>query len=361
MIAPDTARLTVDLDALAANLDLIRTHAPGADVAPAVKADAYGLGAEAVTRRLRAEGVQAFHVARIAEGERLRVALGSGPAIWVLDGCPPGQAARLEAADLRPVLNSLAQIETWRARAAGRRLPCALHVDTGMNRLGLRPEEAEALATASDRLAGLDVEVVASHLACADEPERPENARQLTLFRDVASLFPDARKSLSASAGVFLGEAYRFDQVRPGITLYGGGPRSVPDSRVRAVATLDAEILQVRSVPPGEAVGYGGTWRADRPTRLAILGVGYADGVQRANQPRGGVVLHGRRLSMVGRVSMDLIAVDLQDATASPGDRVELFGPGLPLDEAAAAAGTIAYELLTRVAPRVGKRYVGQA
>lgn len=359
MSASDTARLTVDLDALAANLDLIRTHAPGVEVAPAVKADAYGLGAEAVARRLRAEGVRALFVARVGEGERVRAALGPEPTIWVLDGCPPGQAARLEAAGLRPVLNSVAQVETWRARATGRRLPCALHVDTGMNRLGLRPEEAEALATAPDRLSGLDVELVMSHLACADEPDRPENARQLDAFRGVIGLFRDARRSLSASAGVFLGEAYRFDQVRPGITLYGGGPRCAPDPRVRPVATLEAEILQVRNVLPGETVGYGGTWCAERPTRVAILGVGYADGVQRSNQPRGAVALNGRRLPMLGRVSMDLIAVDLADAPASPGDRVELFGPSLPIDDAAANAGTVAYELLTRVAPRVAKRYVG--
>jgi alanine racemase len=359
MSAPDTARLTVNLDAIAANLALIREHAPGAEVAPAVKADAYGLGADAVARRLRAEGASAFFVARVGEGERLRAALGPEPTIWVLDGCPPGQAARLEAADLRPVLNSVAQLETWRARATGRRLRCALHVDTGMNRLGLRPEQAETLATAPDRLSGLDVELLISHLACADAPDRPENARQLASFNGVIGLFPDARRSLSASAGVFLGRAYRFDQVRPGITLYGGGPRCTPDPRVRPVATLEAEILQVRSVPPGETVGYGGTWRAERPTRVAILGVGYADGVPRSNQPRGAVALNGRRLPMIGRVSMDLIAVDLEDAPAAPGDTVELFGPSLPIDEAAANAGTLAYELLTRVAPRVENRYLG--
>lgn len=357
MSAFDTTRLTVDLDALTANLKLIRAHAPDAEVAPAVKADAYGLGAARVAARLRDEGATAFFVARVGEGERLRSALGPEPVIWVLDGCPPGQAARLQAADLRPVLNSPAQVETWRARATGSSLPCALHVDTGMNRLGMRPEEAEALALSPDRLRGLSVELVMSHLACADEPDRPENAGQLEAFRAVADRFPDARRSLAASAGVFMGDAYRFDVVRPGITLYGGGPRGVPDSRVAPVATLEAEILQVRTVPPGESVGYGGTWRAERPTRLAILGIGYADGVQRSSQPRGAVALNGRRLPMVGRVSMDLIAVDLGDAQAAPGDRVELFGPNLPLDEAAANAGTVAYELLTRAAPRVETVY----
>lgn len=354
-----TATLAVDLDALAANLALVRAHAPGAEVAPAVKADAYGLGAEPVVRRLLDEGVRAVFVARVAEGERLRAALGPGLTIWVLDGCPPGQAARLEAADLRPVLNSAAQVETWRARAVGRRLACALHVDTGMNRLGMRPEEAEALALSPDRLAGLDVELVMSHLACADEPERSENVRQRDVFAAVAERFPDARRSLSASAGAFLGEAFRFDVVRPGITLYGGGPRCTPDARVRPVATLQAEILQVRQVMPGEAVGYGGTWTAERPTRVGVLGIGYADGVQRSNQPRGAVAFGGRRLPMLGRVSMDLIAVDLLDTAAAPGDTVELFGPTLLLDQAAADAGTIAYELLTRVATRVDKSYVG--
>jgi alanine racemase len=356
------AVLTVDLDALAANYAALAREARGAEVAPAVKADGYGLGAGPVARRLWAEGARRFFVARLSEGESLRAELGETRAatIHVLDGA--AGAERLLAAGLSPVLNSAAEVEAWTACAhrLGRRLACAVHIDTGINRLGMRLDEAQALLTAPDRLDGLEVELVMSHLACADEADHPMNASQAAAFRRAAHLFPQARKSLANSAGVFLGEDFRFEVVRPGISLYGGGPLGVADARIAQVATLHASILQVRTVRPGESVGYGATWTAERPTRVALLAAGYADGVLRSLSGRGYGWLEGRDCPFLGRVSMDMIAVDVSDnAAARPGALVELLGANVPVDTVAQAAGTIAYEVLTRIAPRVTRRYLG--
>jgi len=355
------ARLTLDLDALAANYQALRKRAGDAELAPAVKADGYGLGAALVADRLWSEGARSFYVARLSEGVALRQALGDRAAtIYVLDGATPGSGDALEGANLVPVLNSLPQIEAWNAQARAGRLRAALHVDTGMNRLGLRPEEVKVLVGATDRLKRLDLDLVISHLACADEPSHPLNASQLARFQEAVALLPSAKRSLSNSAGLFLGDAYRFDQARPGISLYGGGPEGVPHPEIRAVATVEAPILQVRVVPRGESVGYGAGWTASDTTRVAIVAAGYADGVLRASHPNGQVWFDGARRRLLGRVSMDLIAVEITDCDAArPGARVELFGSNLPIDEAAAAAGTSAYELLTRVAPRAHRVMVG--
>ena len=350
----ETSLLTLDLDALASNHAVLGAQAGGAEVAPAVKADGYGLGAGLVAGRLWDEGAKSFYVARLSEGLALRRALGDRAAtIYLLDGVTPGSAPAIEAARLTPVLNSLPQVEAWNSHARGRTLEAALHIDTGMNRLGLRPEEAVVLTGAMDRLKHVHIGLVISHLACASEPDHPLNARQLARFTEAAALFPDARRSLANSGGIFLGDAYRFDQVRPGISLYGGGPRDVPDARIKAVATLEAPVLQVRVVPRGESIGYGATFTAVETTRVAILAVGYADGLPRAAHPRGAVWFDGARRPLLGRVSMDLVAVDITGCDAArPGALMQVIGPDLPVDEAAAAAGTTAYELLTRIAPR---------
>lgn len=352
--------LTVDLDALAANHATLRAQA-GAEVAPVVKADGYGLGAGVVARRLHAEGARRFFVARASEGEALRRDLGARPAaVFVLDGASPKTAARLAAADLTPVLNSIDQVAAWAVQASGGpTLPAALHVDTGMNRLGLTLAEAEALARAPERLAGLRIAHVMSHLACADTPDHPMNARQLTAFREARALFPDATASLANSAGVFLGPDYAFDLVRPGIGLYGGGPRGRSDPRLQPVATLEAIILQVRDVRAGDTVGYGATFTAPNPMRVAVLAAGYADGLLRAGSPGGFAAMGGRRVPLLGRISMDLIAIDVTGLPAREGDRVQLLGPDVPIDAAAAAAGTLAYELLVRLAPRAERRWIG--
>ena len=319
-----------------------------------VKADGYGLGALPVARRLHAEGARSFFVARVAEGEALRPALPDA-VVYVLDGCPPGTADRLQSARLTPVLNSADQIAEWTAAAAGS--PAALHVDTGMNRLGLRADELDRLPG----LNGLRVDLVMSHLACADQPEHPLLRRQREAFAAVRARFPDARGSLAASAGVFLGQAFRHDLVRPGISLYGGGPRGRTDPRIRQVATFEAPVLQVREVRAGETVGYGATFTAGRPLTVAVVAAGYADGIIRAGGPTASAWVAGDRRRYLGRISMDLIAVDVTGATVRPGDPVQLLGPEIPVDEAAAWSGTLAYELLTRLAPRAGRVYLGEA
>jgi alanine racemase len=355
------ARLTIDLDALAANFACLRGVAGGVEVAPVVKADAYGLGVGPVARRLRAEGAAAFFVARLGEGEALRDVLGAEPTIYVLDGAPPGAAGRLATAGLTPVLNSAAQIADWRANGASA-VPAALHVDTGMNRLGLRADEIEGLRRPGGGLNGLAVELVISHLACASQAGHPLNDRQRDAFDRVRALFPDARASLANSSGAFLGQAYHFDMVRPGVALYGGGPFGASDARLAAVATLEAPILQLREVAAGETVGYGAAFTAARPMRIAVIAAGYADGVLRAQSPSGYGWFGGSRRDLLGRVSMDLIAIDAgEDDAPRPGAMVELLGPHVPLDEVAGWGGTISYEVLTRLSTRAGRRYLGAA
>jgi alanine racemase len=356
------ASLTIDLDALAANHALLRAHAGAAEVAPVVKADGYGLGASSIARRLQLEGASRFFVARVSEGEALRRVLGPEPFIYVLDGCPQGAADRLTDAALIPVLNSTEQVADWNTlgRVAGL-APTALHIDTGMNRLGLSQAEAEQLAGRGGVLAGVNIDLVISHLSRAATPEDPFNRRQREALAGARRLFPSARFSLANSTGVFLGPEFQFDMVRPGITLYGGGPFQRPDPRIAAVATLEAPILQVRLVPVGDSVGYGAAWTATKPTQVAIVAAGYADGVLRAQSPGGYGWLDGGRRPLLGRVSMDLIALDVTNcAGARPGAMVQLLGADVLVDEAASAGGTMAYELLTRLSARARRVYRGQ-
>lgn len=349
-----TSRFTVDLDALAANHATLAAEAGGAEVAAMLKANAYGLGKTPVGLRLGDCGVRSFFTAGVLGAEALRALLGPEPDIYVLDGCRPGDAPRLTAANLTPVLNSLEQVAVWRDAASGLgTLKAALHVDTGMNRLGVRPEEAADLAASNTALDRVEVTVVMSHLACGDEPGHPMNARQLDLFRQVRPLFPNARASFANSGGLFLGPEHHFDMVRPGVSMFGGGPFGRPDARIAPVGTLEAEILQVRAVPRGETVGYAASFTAEAPRTIATVGIGYADGVLRSNQPRAHVWLEGELRPVVGRISMDTLAVDVTGLDVRPGQFVELFGANLPVDDAAAAAGTISYELLTSVGSRV--------
>lgn len=345
MPAPSPALLTVDLSALAANYRTLEAVG-GVPVHAVVKADAYGLGAAACAERLMREGARTFFVARTREGEQLRAVLGPEAAIYVLDGCLTGRARRLRDADLRPVLNTDAQLAEWRAAGGGR---CGLQIDTGMNRLGFRPEAAP------EPFEGLDL--VLSHLACADDPSEPMNGRQRDAFAAAAARYPGMVRSFANSGGVFLGDDYGFDASRPGICLYGGGPEGRPDVRIRPVATFTAEVLQVRDVPAGESVGYSRAFVAKTPRRIATVAAGYADGVLRSYSPRGEVFLAGERRPIVGRVSMDVCAVDVTGMVVGVGDAVELFGPNRMLDDAAAAAGTVAWELLTSVAGRVPRQY----
>jgi alanine racemase len=361
MAVSSSARLTIDLDALAHNFVALRAEAGGVEVAPVLKADGYGLGAGPLARRLWIEGARRFFVARLSEGEALRKALGPDmpAAVCVLDGFGPGCGPRLAAAALTPVLHSLPQVSAARTWAgANGPLRAVLHVDTGMNRQGVTPDEARALAQSPDGLAGLEIEVVMSHLGSAPEPGDPRNRLQLDRFRAVRPLFPQARASFAASAGVFLGPDYRFDIVRPGVGLFGGGPEERPDPRLRAVATFEAPIVDIRNIAPGETVGYGSALRVDRPTRAAVVAAGYADGLIRAAKGRSHGWLDGARRRVL-TVTMDLIALDIGEAQAKIGDYVELLGPNILLDELAADAGTVAHECLVRLGDRAERIYLG--
>ena len=344
---PSPATLTVDLNALAHNFHALEAIS-GAPVHPVVKADSYGLGAVACASRLMSEGARVFFVARLLEGEVLRTGLGAEPTIYVLDGCVGDNASRLKAADLRPVLNHGEQLASWRAAGGG---ACGLQIDTGMNRLGFRAEDAP------DPFDGL--ELVMSHLACADDPSQPMNRGQCDAFTAVAQQYPGTMRSFANSGGCFLGPDYAFDAVRPGICLYGGGPEGRPDDRIRSVATLTAQVLQIRDVPAGESVGYSRGFKAQSAVRIATCGVGYADGVLRSTNAKGlgRVWANGALCPILGRVSMDVIAIDVTDVDIAVGDDVELFGTNRALDDAATAAGTISYELLTSVTARVPRLF----
>lgn len=350
---PHRARLTVDLAALDRNYRFLSGIAGGADVAPVVKADGYGLGARRVGVSLWESGARSFFVARLDEGEALRRALGPGrPArIFVLDGLVPGTAGRVRRSDLIPMLADTVQVAA--ARAEGPGFPVGLHVDTGMNRQGLAPQALADLAAEG----GLEPVLLMSHLGSAAEPDSPRNHIQLERFREARRLFPDLPASLAASAGLFLGPEWRFEMVRPGISLFGGGPLERPDPRIAAVATLDAPILYVRTVAAGEWLGYGSRLKLDQPMRIAVVAAGYADGVLRRGGGRASAWFAGAPRP-VRIVNMDLLAIEIGDAPARPGDRVELMGPNLPLDDLAAATDTVAHECLVRLSSRARRRYV---
>lgn len=363
MPQPSNARLTVDLDALAHNYAVLKDHAAGAEVAPVVKSDGYGLGATPVARRLWSEGARSFFVARIAEGEALRQGLGRREAtIYVLDGFPPGAGERVVASDLTPALSTLPQVSAARAfaTARGEPLKVALHIDSGMNRYGLTPDQARAVADQPNGLASLQLDLVMSHLGSSPEAGHPRNALQLERFNGARARFKGARASLANSGGIFLGPQYCFDLVRPGISLYGGGPEERPDPRLEAVARLEAPILDIRTIAPGEHLGYGSNLIVAETTRAAVVAAGYTDGVVRAAKQRGYAWYAGKRRKLL-IVTMDLILVELGQDAAAVGDWVELLGSNAHLDELATAADTVAHEVLVRLSARADRIYLGEA
>lgn len=361
MIEPD-GLLTIDLDALSANYRRIKQLAPGVEVAAVVKADAYGLGMAPVATALAAAGARIFCVATAEEGLALRALLPAAR-IGLLNGLPESELQPLIDLKLWPVLNSLPELRRWQAAAKGaaRPLPAILHFDTGMNRLGFEAADIDALTNRQDAMAGLELRLVMSHLACADEPQHPLNAMQLQAFRRILSRFPQAPASLANSAGVLLGRDYQFDLVRPGCALYGLQP-TPGTAGFNPVVRLSTRVLQIRTVKRGETVGYGASYRAESPRVVAIIGAGYADGWPRALSGHGHVAFQGRRLPIIGRVSMDLSAVDVTALGAGgimPGDRIDLIGPGNSADIVATESGTIGYEILTRLGKRYKRRYTG--
>jgi alanine racemase len=366
----EAARLTVRLGAVADNYRTFRRLAGPAATAAVVKADGYGMGAQRIAPALAAAGCDSFFVARLAEGVALRHLLPQAR-IFILDGAAPDAVPALLSYNLIPALNSLADIAAWQAAAvvARQTLEAVVHVDTGMSRLGLPAYEVTVLAAeAKKRLAGLNLALVMSQLACADEPASPMNPAQLSNFRTVLAMLPPAPASLAASAGILLAPDYHFDLVRPGVGLYGANPRGTGDNPMKTVAVLTARVLQVRRIDKGESVGYGATWQADGPRLIATLALGYADGVLRSASNRGVAAFRGKLVPYVGRVSMDLVTVDVTGLAADPkvgepraGDEVELLGDSVSLERLAEAAGTNAYEILNRLGRRVPRHYTDSA
>lgn len=365
------ATLVVDLGAIAENFRRIETLCPGVQVGASVKADAYGLGLEPVARTLAQAGCAIFFVATPGEGQALRAVLPEAE-IVVLNGPSPGQTDIFHAARLSPALNSLEQIEIWRAGADNTNggPEAWLHADTGMNRLGLSDDEIGVLVSEPSRLAGIPVSSVISHLACADTPDHPMNAAQLNAFQSartrIEALTGPLRASLANSPGVFLGPDFHFDLVRPGAALYGLSPNPDRPQTMKQVVVIHAKILQVRSVDTPMTVGYGAAHRVEKPARIATIAAGYADGYPRAATGNSGVTMQahiaGHAAPLCGRVSMDLMTLDVsgvpEDLTR-PGQTVELLGPHVGVDELAAASGTIGYEVLARLGNRLHRVYKG--
>jgi alanine racemase len=371
--------LTVDLAAIVANWNALAKRVVPADCAAVIKADAYGCGIEPVAAALARAGCITFFVAHLGEARKVRAAAPDA-AVYVLNGFPPGAAALFAEIDARPVIGSVAEYVEWDAfrTASGWRGLAALHFDTGMNRLGLMLEEAR-LFTTRVKMPDHGIALVMSHLACADIPGHPLTPKQIEAFRNLRYLFRGIPTSLANSAGIFLGPASHCDMVRPGVALFGSNPTPAAPNLMTSVVTLRARVVQVRAVARGETVGYGATWTAARPARVAIVSVGYGDGYPRAaSNARGGLnpaaatrgatragpgaIVAGRRCPMAGRISMDLMAFDV---TAVPedqvrrGDAATLIGGGITIDDVALWSGTIGYEVLTSLGRRYRREWVG--
>ena len=293
---------------------------------------------------------------------RLRAIVPAGSAIYVLHGPPPGTAADFIEHGLIPVLNDPGQVRAWSAACAraGRRLAAAVQVDSGMSRMGLAPADLEALGDPRDWLAAFEPVLLMSHLACADAPDHPLNARQRARFDAIRARFPALPASLANSSAIFLGPGFRHDLVRPGAALYGINPQPGQANPLRQAVALDARIVQVRTIEAGDAVGYGARYVADGTRRIATIAIGYADGWLRALSGRGCAHIDGVRVPIAGTVSMDSITLDVTgtpDARLEPGMTVELLGAHQHVDAVAAEAGTIGYEVLTRLGSRFERRY----
>jgi alanine racemase len=366
-LATATGILTVDLDAIVANWRKLEKTAVPAECAAVIKADAYGCGVDPVARALAAAGCKTFFVATLAEAGAARAALPS-TVIYVLDGFFQNSGDAYAKIDARPVIGDLNELAEWDVfcRRTGWTGGAAIHIDTGMNRLGLTIAEAQGIVpriNAGDH----GITLVMSHLACAESLNHPLNAKQVAGFREIASLFSGVPASLSNSSGVFLGAQFQFDMVRPGAALYGVNPTPEADNPMQPVVELKARIVQVRNVERGESVGYGGTWTTRRPTRLAIVSAGYADGYFRSGGSNDGtrgaeIVVAGKRCPVAGRISMDLMAIDVTDLDKNAvrrGHMVTLIGEGITVDELAHHFGTIGYEVLTNLGRRYARVYKG--
>jgi alanine racemase len=368
-LPPDaTGLLTVDLAALAANWKALAKRAGKAHCAAVVKADAYGVGLEPAAQALAKAGAETFFVATFDEAARLRALLPAAT-IYLLNGLNVGSAASVCALGVRPVLGSMAEIDEWEAHAdaSGEETPAAIHIDTGMNRHGLTLAEAETLAPklVTDEIT-FKPALVMSHLACADEPSHPMNRQQTETFAAIAKLFPGIPASLCNSAGLLAFPDAHFDLVRPGISLYGGRALNAGENPMQPVVKLQARVVTVREAKSGTSVGYGARLHLARDTKLAIVSAGYADGMLRAagssdNKKGADAIVAGIRCSVAGRISMDLLAIDVTDVPADKvkrGDLVTLLGDGITVDDLAGHARTIGYEVLTSLGPRWKRIYL---
>ena len=333
-----------------------------------IKADAYGLGIGPIARALTNEGCKTFFVASIDEG-RIAREVQPGAVIYVLDGLLPGAEAHYSGFDLRPVLSSLAEVRDWAtySRSRNQKLAAAVHIETGMHRLAMPEDELRQLAAEPGIFAEFNLCLVMSHLACADEPANPMNEMQRERFNALRSLLPPAPASLSNSGGTFLGSNYHYDLVRPGIALYGGRAHEGKENPMRTVVRMAARIVHIQNVPTGETIGYGGTFKVQRPSRIATIACGYADGFLRAlsvatGEPGPVGYIGDYPVPVVGRVSMDFITVDVTDVPQDlvrRGGWVEVMGDRVTVDDLTDQAGTIGYELLSRLGPRVHRVYEG--
>jgi alanine racemase len=350
--------LEIDLDAIAANWRLLDATHPG-ETGAAIKANAYGLGAERVAPALLKAGCRNFFVAHLSEALIIRPLLPNAQ-LAVLHGILPGETETFIAHNLLPVLTSLGDAELWRdaAKRQARKLPALLHADTGMARLGMSPAEMAAIRDDPLLLSGIEIEVLLTHLVGAETPADPINSIQLQRFNALRPLFPHAKASLANSSGMFLPE-FQADLARPGAALYGVNPTPGAKNPMRPVVRLTTRILQIRTIEPGEPVGYNGLWTAQRSSRIATVAVGYADGFLRSLSNTATARFDGSTVPLVGRVSMDLATFDITDhPAAQPGDSLELIGPDHDADALAIEAGTNGYEILTSLGRRYERRYI---
>ena len=356
------AVLTIDLGAIRENYRRLSAKLGTAWCAGVVKADGYGLGAVPVALALASEGCHTFFVAHVGEGVALRDAIGQKPTIYVLNGIPPGAEHDAIGSSLRAVINSLDQLAAWSsaARHAGYKLPAAIQVDSGMSRLGMAASEVETAASDRQAFDGIEVALVMSHLACADEPAHPANEAQRVEFDRLRAMLPQAPASLANSSGIFLGDAFHHQLARPGAALYGINPTPGHEHPMLPVIRLQAKVIQTRNEAAGAGIGYGHTAVASEVTALATISLGYADGWRR--RAAASAYFDGIRLPFIGRVSMDSIILDVSDlpeGRLQAGDMVEMIGPSQTLDEVAGFSGTIAYEVLTSLGDRFHRRYLG--
>lgn len=347
------AELNINLSAIASNWNYFKNQAKNSVVSAVVKADCYGLGVEEVTRVLQDAGCNHYFVANLQEALTARRTIGASAKIFVLNGAFPNEIDYFQEFDIIPVLNSKFQMKAWKESNG---TPCAVHIDTGMNRLGIRYDETDQYL---ELIKDLNPELIISHLACSSDPENEFNKIQLDRFNKACSILPNTMKSISASGGALLGKDFQMDLIRPGIGMYGGNPFDYGENKFKTVAYLKCPIIQIRTIKAKETYGYSRTYTAQKNAKIAVCALGYADGFLRSASNNGIAFINGKICNIVGRVSMDLVAIDISDVAVPPkeGDLVEFLGDNVKIDDQAKAMDTITYEILTRLGSRFYKKY----